>query len=143
MARLNQSAASLRFFGDDLDPDELTRLLGAKPSVGLRKGDSVRHQGARRDVTARTGTWRLRVERRSPGDIDGQIAELLSPLNQDLAVWRDLSTRFEADIFCGLFLEKANEGIKLRPETLLMVGSRGLLLDFDIYGNPEPDGDGE
>jgi hypothetical protein len=90
-------------------------------------------------VKAGTGSWRLHVERRNPGDLDGQIVELLSPLCQDLAVWRDLSARFEADIFCGLFLEKSNEGIDLRPETLMMVGSRGLVLDFDIYGNPESD----
>ncbi|MGK9232918.1 DUF4279 domain-containing protein [Inquilinus limosus] len=138
MAELSQTAATLRFFGDDLDPDELTRLLGSEPSVGVRKGETFRyHQSARRDVQARTGSWRLRVERRSPGDLDGQIIELLSPLCQDLAVWRDLSARFEADIFCGLFLDKTNEGMDLRSETLVMVGSRGLTLAFDIYGNPE------
>jgi hypothetical protein len=140
MARLSESAASLRFFGDDLDPDELTRLLGSAPSVGVRKGEIFRyHRAARRDVKAGTGSWRLHVERRNPGDLDGQIVELLSPLCQDLAVWRDLSARFDADIFCGLFLEKSNEGIDLRPETLMMVASRGLVLDFDIYENPESD----
>lgn len=142
MARLNETQATLRFLGDDLDPDELTRLLGSAPSEGRRRGEAYRSRGARAERTARTGSWRLRVEKRSPGDLDGQIAELLSPLSRDLAVWRDLSARFQADIFCGLFLDQSNEGIDLSPETLVMIGSRGLTLDFDIYGNSEAD-DGE
>ena len=143
MARLNETTASLRFFGDDLDPDELTRLLGSTPSQGRRKGEPYWSRGARANGTARPGSWFLWAERRSPGDLDSQIAELISPLCQDLAVWRDLSAHFEADIFCGLFLDRTNEGIDLRPETLVMVGSRGLVLNFDIYENPESDGDGE
>ncbi|TSD90716.1 DUF4279 domain-containing protein [Mycobacterium sp. KBS0706] len=143
MARLSESAASLRFFGDDLDPEKLTRLLGSEPSIGRRKGESYWSRGAQAEKVERTGSWRLWTEKRSPGDLDGQIAELLSPLSQDLAVWRDLSARFQADIFCGLFLDKSNEGIELQPETLVLVGSRGLILDFDIYGNPEPDNDEE
>ena len=43
MARLSESAASLRFFGDNLDPEKLTRLLGSEPSIGRRKGESRRN----------------------------------------------------------------------------------------------------
>jgi hypothetical protein len=87
---------------------------------------------------ARSGSWRLKVERRSPGDLDAQIAELFVTLSLDLAIWKDLSTRFRADVFCGLFLRESNEGISLAPETLTAVGSRGLTLEMDIYG-PEAD----
>ncbi|RWM35699.1 DUF4279 domain-containing protein [Mesorhizobium sp.] len=39
MAEIAQRSASLRFFGDDLDPAELTKLLGGEPTYAVRKGD--------------------------------------------------------------------------------------------------------
>lgn len=131
-----ETTVSLRFFGDDLDPDEISALLGALPSSSVRKGDiSVSKRGIER--TARTGRWLLDVVHRQPGDLDGQVVELLSPLTSDTAVWRSLVARFEADIFCGLFMKEHNEGFELRPETLAMIGARGLRLGIDIYG-PSP-----
>ncbi len=135
MSELHETAVSLRFFGDDLDPDEVTPLLGAPPTVGVRKrGVWLTELGW--EKVARTGSWRLEVARRSPGDLDGQIAELLAPLTSDMSVWKELVARFKADIFCALFLQEENEGVTLTPTTLVAVGSRGLLLDFDIYSPP-------
>ncbi|HEU0311240.1 MAG TPA: DUF4279 domain-containing protein [Sphingomicrobium sp.] len=132
MSELHETAASLRFFGDDLDPDEITSLLGAIPTVGVKKGGVwLTSLGA--EKTATRGSWRVNVERRCPGDLDAQIAELFATLSPNLAVWKDLSRRFDADVFCGLFLKEFNEGISLAPETLTAIGSRGLTLDLDIY----------
>jgi len=133
MSTVHNTVASLRFFGDDLDPGEITRLLGASPTVGVRKG-GVWLTASGAEKIARRGSWRLNVEDRSPGNLDAQIAELFGPLTTDLAVWHELSSRFDADIFLGLFLQESNEGISLAPDTLRAVGSRGLLLDMDIYG---------
>lgn len=133
MSELHNTVACLRFFGDDLDPDEITRLLGASPTVGVRKG-GIWHTESGAEKIARSGSWRLKVEDCSPGDLDAQIAKLLAPLTSDLAVWKELTCRFKADVFCGLFLQESNEGISLTPESLAALGSRGLLLDLDIYG---------
>ena len=134
MGELHKTAASLRFFGDDLDPEEITRRLGGTPTVGVRKGGIwLTSRGA--EKTAQRGQWRVTVEQRSPGDLDAQVAELLTPLTADLAVWNDLTHRFKADVFCGLFLNEFNEGLCLSPETLKALGLRGLSLDLDIYGS--------
>ena len=63
-----------------------------------------------------------------------QVAELLDALTLDLAVWRDLSGRFKADLFCGLLMERSNEGLMLSARALQALGERGLELDLDIYG---------
>jgi hypothetical protein len=132
MPGISRTRASLRIFGDDLDPDEISALLGALPNSSATKGEiSVDKRGIER--TARTGRWLLQVAHRQPGDLDGQIVELLSLLTPDTAVWRSLVARFEANIFCGLFMKESNEGFELRPETLEMIGSRGLRLGLDIY----------
>ena len=66
-----------------------------------------------------------------------QIRHLLSGFNNDLEAWRSLAGRFRGRVFCGLFLASANDGLTLQPETLLMIGERGLMLDLDIYEQPE------
>jgi len=132
LAQIGKTRASLRIFGDDLDPDEISTLLSAQPSLGTRKGEtSVSKSGV--GQIASTGRWLLEVARSEPGDLDRQLVELLSPLTSDTAVWRSVAARFKADIFCGLLMEESNEGFELRPETLAMIGSRGLSLGFDIY----------
>lgn len=85
------------------------------------------------------GSWRIKAERQSPGDLDRQITSLLAPLSKDFDSWKDLSSRFRGRLFCGLFLEEGNEGISLSPETMSMIAERGLLLDLDIYAPDEVD----
>jgi hypothetical protein len=128
MTVLSKTSASLRLFGDDLNPHEVTRLLGKEPSAAERRGD-VRPSGH----IVRRGRWSVKVARCVPGDLDGQIAGLLAGTTEDLAVWQRLTSAYDADIFCGLFLEEGNEGISLSPQTLRLLGERGIKLDFDIY----------
>ena len=132
MGTVSRTVATLRFFGDDLLPDEITSRLGRAPSESETKGDErIRPNGTIR--IANRGSWRLSAADREPGNLDAQIAELLSELSDDLTVWADLTTRFRADVFCGLFLEVGNEGISLAPQTLALIASRNLTLDLDIY----------
>ncbi|MGC1305574.1 MAG: DUF4279 domain-containing protein [Caulobacteraceae bacterium] len=132
MAGLARTVAMLRILGDDLDPDAVSRLLGARPTAGARKGD-VRLSASGREVVARSGSWRLRAEDHSPGDLSTQIRDLLTKLTDNLAVWRELSRRYRCDIFCGLFMSESNEGGTLEPDVLSMLGDRGLPLGLDIH----------
>ncbi len=138
MGILHKSAATIGFYGDDLDPTEITEALGAEPTVGVRKGGVWKTKsGAVK--TAVTGSWRIEAEYCEPGDLDGQINGLLDGLSEDLVVWRSFSQRHRGRVFCGLFLDSGNEGLTLRSETLLRLGERGLLIDLDIYGLDQPD----
>lgn len=138
MGILHKSAASIGFYGDDLDPAEITARLGAEPTVGVRKGGLwLTSMGA--EKTASTGSWRLVAERREPADLDRQINDLLNGLSEDLPTWRSFAAQYRGRIFCGLFLASGNEGLSLRPDTLVRVGERGLLIDLDIYGQDLPD----
>ncbi len=58
-------------------------------------------------------------------------------MNDDVTVWQTLSARFSGRLFCGLFLQEGNEGLRIEPATLAAIAKRGLCLDLDIYG---PDG---
>ena len=133
MAGISTTAVTLRFRGDKLQPEELSLLLGCLPDASAPAGgSSPAPDGAERIAT--TGMWHKTVARRSPGDLDGQVAELLALVTADLVVWRGLTMKFRADVFCGLFLDEHNQGLTLSPSTLLALGERGLKLDLDIYG---------
>jgi len=133
MAAVSETQAALRFFGDDLDPDELSARLGGKPSTSARKGDVIRSEKTGRERTAKTGSWILSVGRREPGDLDGQVEDILSSLSKDLSIWRSLK-KYNPDLFVGLFLCESNEGIEISPEILSLLGERGIMLGLDIYG---------
>jgi hypothetical protein len=135
MTELSHSAASLRIFGDDLVPEEVTARLGATPTAFETKGGQSQPNAGGRTFIARTGGWRLKAADRRPGNLDGQVAELLGKLTTDLVIWQELTARFRVDVFCGLWLNEVNEGISLAPSTLAALGERGILMDLDIYGN--------
>jgi hypothetical protein len=128
---VDEASVTLRFFGDDLEPAEITRLLGCEPSEAARTGENLRRSNG--TFTVRQGFWRLRSER-SETDIADQLLALLARLSSDLSVWRELTDRYRADLFCGLFLSTRNRGIEFSPELLQRVSERQLTLGFDIYG---------
>ncbi len=133
---LASTTAALRFRGDDLDPDEVTELLGCAPSRARRKGDVGRGPA----TVARTGSWQLRVAERPGGDLDGQVAGLLGRVTSDLSIWRTLNARYRCDVFCGLFMRSGNDMAYLSAATSRMLGERGLELAFDIYDAVEGEG---
>ncbi|MCA0909825.1 DUF4279 domain-containing protein [Qipengyuania gaetbuli] len=136
MGWLKESSVSLRFFGDDLVPEEVTALLGCDPTVSATKGSTFT-TSAGKSMTAQTGMWRLQQERNVPGDIEAQIVGLFAKLTDDLNVWQFLTSRFESDLFCGLWLDGFNSGQPLHARTISMISDRSLKVDLDIYGDPE------
>ena len=132
MAALAHSRATLRLFGDDLVPEEITALLGAEPTRSTFRGQV--NELTRVPKVWRTGSWRLEAPDAEPANPDGQIAEILDELTPDLEVWRSLAARFKIDLFCGWFMAKGNEGVSLSTDTLRALGERGIRLEIDLYG---------
>lgn len=132
MAEIHDTTMSLRFFGDDLDPDEITAVLAYSPTQSAKKGDVCTTKSGNERV-ARTGIWCLSVEDRQRGDLDIQIQELFELLSDDVVTWANLTGRFEASLFSGLFMATSNEGTSLSPETMRLLVSRNIPLSFDIY----------
>lgn len=137
MAQVSKSQASLRIGGDELDPQEITMLLGSEPSNSYSKGQELVGKKTGRVRIAPFGFWCKNARKREPEDLDGQIDEILSQLTDDLGVWADVSKRFDVDLFVGLFLEEENEGCILSPESVAKIGDRGIELQLDIYDGRE------
>jgi Domain of unknown function (DUF4279) len=128
---VDRVCAFLRFFGDDLDPEEISRALGRQATSAFRKGDEL---PGRYHRIARTGSWLLDAPPSDPPDPEESIKGLLAWLSPDLELWRSLTERFAADIFCGLFLNEFNRGFALSASLTRALADRNLVVGFDIYG---------
>lgn len=142
MPIVSKSVATLRFGGDDLDPDEISEVLGKNPTLGVRKG-SVWLTPKGSEVVANSGRWHLRTDEARPADVDQHIAALFSGLTDNLPKWRSLAERYSGNVFVGLFLGRYNEGLSLSAPTLSAIGARGLELDLDIYSDDNQASDAE
>lgn len=128
-------SVSLRIWGQDVDPAELSALLGCEPTEAARTGDTLVRSNGRTRLVSR-GFWHLSSDRQATVLAD-QIESLLSKLTNDVAVWQSLTERFDVDLFCGLFLETTNRGVELPAHLLAKLAERRLRIGFDIYAPDE------
>lgn len=128
---VGRTTVSLRFSGEDLDPDVLTRTLQCAPSMAYRKGDPVTKNG--RGARPR-GMWLLKSQLEESCSIGEHVGDVLSRVTSDLAIWASLA-RFTPDVFCGLFLSGFNQGETLAPTTMEMLAARGISLGLDVYSH--------
>jgi hypothetical protein len=138
MGEIDYSTAALRVFGDELIPDQITKLLGCVPTRSQTKGD-VRVLKSGKTIVAKYGSWVFHVVDRKPEDLDCQIEEMFGKMADDLECWRGLSAKYDVNLFCGLFMGSSNDGLSLSPKLLLLLGQRGVELQFDIYQPSEND----
>ena len=133
MAQINRSYATLRISGDDLDPSEISSLLGYEASLVQTKGHVFLRGKTGKERIAKSGMWRIEATECEHENIDFQISETLDKLSSDLDVWKSLSERYQIDLFCGLFMEVSNEGMEISSSSLGMLAERGVKVGLDIY----------
>ena len=95
MAHLHRSVAALRIFGDTLNPDEISRLLGGVPTESFRKGQVK--PSKIKNILRKSGGWILNATRQEPGNLDVQVEKILGQLTQDLTVWASLTKEYKVD----------------------------------------------
>src|SRR5688500_10289372 len=79
---VDRSIATLRVISGAEECEAVSKLLGCAPN-GSKK------------------SWRLSAPEASPADLDAQVDWILSRLTSDLAVWHQLTGKYQADVFCG------------------------------------------
>ncbi|NET91450.1 MAG: DUF4279 domain-containing protein [Kamptonema sp. SIO1D9] len=121
---------SLRFLGDNLNPEEISALLKCQPSKAYRKGDIIGSKSSHH--IAQTGAWILKGDKEDTGVLETKITRLLECITVPLTVWEELRS-FSGNVFCGIFLNDWNRGLSLSPELMQKLVERHLSIDFDIY----------
>jgi hypothetical protein len=134
---VDESRLSLGIHGDELDPDEISRLFGCAPSRAHRKGDARRS-----GPPWPQGAWLLSVEGKSPTGPEELVHLLLARLPSDSSVWADLRARFKVRLLFGIFIDHWNRGFELTPQAISRIGTLGCEVGFDVYANLETSADG-
>jgi hypothetical protein len=125
--------ASLRLFGDELQPDQVTSLLGVGPTDSAPKGLVV-VSSTGKERRAPTGRWVLSSEGQvASRDLQQHIEWLLKHLNGYHGSLLELPGVRSADVFCYWLSATGNGGPELSPEVLRWLAARGLTLGFDLY----------
>jgi len=137
VANPGRLVASITVVGESVDPDEISKLMGAPPDRSHRVGDLVspkRSSAARR----RSGLWSISTEGRlhESASLSDHIRDLLYRVTQNAEVWNTLAARHNTRVFVGWFMDRGNEGASIDPDILAELGRLSLVLDFDVYSAP-------
>jgi hypothetical protein len=130
MASTHKSVAALRISGNDLVPAEVSNLLRCDPTTSRKKGEVIIGKKTGTETTARIGVWSLRSADQEPANLD----QILAKLTADIEARQALAPRYRMELFCGLFMDSANEGLAISPGSLVALGQRGIALALDVYG---------
>ena len=90
----DEVAVALCIYGVELNPTEITQLLGAEPTHAHRKGE----RKTLRSPPWNKGAWIREVRRFEPIDPDAMFEQLLAELSREPVVWRDLAARFQLQV---------------------------------------------
>ncbi len=131
MAAIARVRVCLRVFGDGLEPEEVSALLGHEPSRSHRKGDPM--PGDPRGRVEPTGVWILDSHLSEKAEIEEHVESLLANVSNDEDEWSSLTDQYSASILCSLFLDQYNEGFEISPRLSQSLAERGLVIAYDIY----------
>jgi hypothetical protein len=120
---------ALRVYGEELDPDRISALLGCQPSSAARKGAPF----------PKKGCWILAIDSKNcqeNDDVDDGVRMLLARLPSDPGVWTSLANVYSVSVSCGLFITSSNRGFEISTQVSRLLSDRGLHIGFDLYFDP-------
>ncbi len=129
---IDRSKVSLRIFGKDLNPEEISRLLKCRPSEAKKSGHKA--VGRTKERIPQSGRWSLESELPAEKDLEEKVWDILKRVPSEQGVWKSLTGRYHVDLFCGVFLDKQNRGFGLSVKLMRELSRLGIEIGFDIYG---------
>jgi hypothetical protein len=124
---------SIEFYGDELDPEELTRLLGSEPSWSSKVGERRKLSNGETQIMDH-GKWLIDYGKEiSSVIVEEQIASLLDKMTDDPAIWHDLTSRYDTRVSCGIYINSFNEKFELSEAILKRLSDRHLKISMDIF----------
>ena len=132
-------SVALRFFGDDLEPDEITAVLGIQPTESHRRGDIRRTRSGRAIGEWREGAWLYKEKSDDVESIEEALASFVQKLSESKEKIRSISCRPDvslADISSAEFgnSDRQFPSIGLNLNLLEALAEMGLEFGWTFYG---------
>lgn len=129
-AEIREVKACLRVFGPELDPDHVSATLRCEPTRSWRRGEPhPRLKGH----TSKMGMWQIDSGLEMGRPLVEHLRAILTATTDDLTAWKQLSSKFECDVFVGGTVADLNTWIVLPPDVMKALGDRQVELAFDLY----------
>jgi hypothetical protein len=120
---------TLAIYGLHLDPNELTRRLGAPPTESHEIGELF----GRQRIPRRTGAWMISAERAAPEGVQECLDELFERLPAADDLWRSLAAEYDVELRIAVFFDALNRGFDVNAATLARVALFRASLVVDLY----------
>lgn len=131
---------TFRVTGSEVDPNEISVLLGLKPSSGHRRGDPHFGNEGRRYADFSEGLWALETTLEKTRPLKEHLDELGFLLADKEAILRGLRARaYDLEIFVGVFDIKNGDEVGLSAAQMRMWADLGVDIGFDLYTWNEPE----
>jgi hypothetical protein len=134
---VDEVRVTLALYGDDLDPAEVSHLLGCQPTNAHRRGEIRIGKKTGHKTVYTQGAWFLSAEGRAPRTADDLTSDLLAKVSAEDSLWLEMRKRFDVQMRYGIFVEAWNRGFGLSREVIQRVARIHATLEFDIYANLE------
>jgi hypothetical protein len=122
----------LRISSEDLDPGEVSGLLGLQATESNRRGDPL----GKRGLTYKFGQWRFstgRLDFRAGKSCEEFFDEFMRSLPGELAVWERITERHEAEVYISLWMRTWNRDFDISSFAIGELARRKLRLHVDTY----------
>ena len=126
---VDETRVSLAIYGDDLDPEAVSGILGCAPTRCHRKGDRHRQDSPPFSM----GAWILTVEGKAPHGPSELIDKLLERFPSDPAFWQPLIEQYRVSVRVGIHTAGWNRGFDITAAAVAALARTGSELGFDLY----------
>jgi hypothetical protein len=131
---------TIRIFGPEVDPDEVSGLLGLKPTSGHRRSEPHFGRGGRRYADRAGGLWALDSPLGRDRPLREHLYELRFLLQGKEIALRELRHRgYDLEVFVGVFEINDTDEISLSPAEMRALTELELGICFDLYTRDEPE----
>ncbi|MEM7482944.1 MAG: DUF4279 domain-containing protein [Acidobacteriota bacterium] len=125
---------SFRIMGHDIEPREISHLLGLEPTMSHKRGDVRIGRTAERYSAYSEGLWSWCPDTAKTAPLADHLRALIDALEAKEEALRQLrGMGLRTDVFIGVFGSDGNFGFALNSEVLERLGQLRVALDFDIY----------
>ena len=123
---------ALTITSEDLQPPEISALLGIQPTSHHLRGDAF----GKRGHAYQFGRWSYstgRLDFRAGRSCEEQFDDFVRALPGDAAVWERISAQHEAQVFIYLWMRTWNREFDISTFALGELARRRLRLHIDTY----------
>ncbi len=126
---LDDLSVTLGIYGEDLEPQEIERILGVEPSDTVRRGDRIGPRGE----SSKHGAFLLTREAESQEQVSRVLEDLFALLPDSEELWASLKSRFKLQVRFGAGIYRTYSGFGVSAAQIDRLARMRVDVEIDVY----------